>query len=231
MATIFQKLRTLTLGNIHDLLDKAIDLNSLGSIRQHIRDLETARDELSDQAAVTDASVGVIGSKISNLNIQIATTNGNIDLILSDEDDSNDHLATPLEARLMGFESELESLNEELTSTKATAQALNEAASKVSAKHLEMMGHLRRLESLDRTTKAKERASEALKQASVGDTVSVDNVTERLEQRGAVADSKLKRALGNLSDSVDVGVAAVEAKRRIAERRARLNSLKPEQAS
>ena len=51
MASIFSKVRALALGNIHDLLDKAIDLNSPAVVRQYVRDLGEAKEQLADEAA------------------------------------------------------------------------------------------------------------------------------------------------------------------------------------
>ncbi|MEK7566941.1 MAG: PspA/IM30 family protein, partial [Patescibacteria group bacterium] len=51
MAGIFKKFRDLGLASIHSLLDKAIDLNSVAVVKQHVRDLENALSELENGAA------------------------------------------------------------------------------------------------------------------------------------------------------------------------------------
>lgn len=225
MATVFQKLRTLTLSNIHGLLDKAIDLNSVEAIKQHVRDLEAASESIADEAAVAKGGVQSKHKQITELTTQIKTTNENIDLILSDADPSNDNLAEPLEARLIGFEESLKVKQVELEEAEKLAADLSDAATKIEAKHQEMLSSLRRLEAMDHSTKAKEKAASAIKQAGelAAGADSVDNVTQRLEERDTVASARLERALGSMSNSVDMGVIGAQAKDRIAARRAKLS--------
>lgn len=226
MASLWNKLRTLTLGNLHALLDKAIDLNSIAAVKQHIRDLEEAKDELGESVAVAKARVVTLGNQRNALKVQIDTTNENIDLVLTDADESNDHLAEPLEQRLMGYEEQMSTLAGELETAEKTHKALAEASVRLTGKHREMLSALRRLEALDRSTRAKEQAASALKQAgaagSSADAVSVDNVTQRLEERAAVADAKFDSAMGTFQDDVGESIEAIKARQRIAERRQRL---------
>lgn len=226
MASIVSKLRTIVLSNIHGLLDATIDMNSVEAIRQHVRDLEAAKEQLADEATVAKAAVTSKEKEVSDLRVKMQTTNDNIELILSDADATNDHLAEPLEARLIGFEQALATKEQELIEAQALANDLAEAARKVGEKHREMFSQLGRLESLERSTRAKEKAAEAVnragKLAESADGASVDNVTSRLEQGATVADARLERALGSMSDSVDIGVVGAQAKQRIAARRAKL---------
>lgn len=221
MATVGEKVRTIVLGNLHELLDKTIDLNSTGAIKQHIRDLETARDKITDEAAIAKGRLLTLQSEIRDLNVQISTTNENIELFIGDGDPSNDQLAETLEARLIGFEKKLADKKEALAAETTTSTALEEASSRLRAKHAEMVEILRKLESIERTTRAKETAAAALRQASKTGEVSVDNVTQRLRQREIVANARFERALGDMADKVDADVVAEQARKRIAARRAK----------
>lgn len=221
MSTVGEKVRTLVLGNLHELLDRTIDLNSTGTIKQHIRDLETARDKITDEAAIAKGRLLTLQSDIRDLDVQIATTNENIELFINDGDPSNDHLAETLEARLIGFERKLAEKKDALAAETTTSTALEEASSRLRAKHAEMVETLRKLESIERTTKAKEAAAAALRQASKTGEVSVDNVTQRLKERETVANARFERALGDMADKVDADVVAEQARMRIAARRAK----------
>jgi phage shock protein A len=224
MATLFQKIRTITLGNLHALADKVIDLNSIAAIKQHIRDLEEAKEEIADSAAVAKARVTELNRDIKVLELKKQETDENITLVLSDGDESNDHLAEPLEQRLMGYEEELTAKSEELAEATEVSTSLASATSKLSAKHQEMLSNLRRLEALDRSAKAKEKAASAITQAArAGSSApSVDNVERRLRERATVAGARFDRAMGEMTDSVDTGVMSAQAKQRIAARRAKL---------
>lgn len=221
MTTVGEKVRTLVLSNLHELLDKTIDLNSTGAIKQHIRDLETARDKITDEAAIAKGRLLTLQSEIRDLDVQVGTTNENIELFINDADPSNDRLAETLEARLIGFEKKLADKKDALAAETTTSAALEDASNRLRAKHAEMVDTLRKLESIERTTRAKETAAAALRQASKTGEVSVDNVTQRLKERETVANARFERALGDMADKVDADVVAEQARKRIAARRAK----------
>jgi len=230
MASLLNKIRTFTLSNLHTLLDKAIDLNSTGAIKQHIRDLEEAKESIADEAAIAKGRVTSADKEIHGLAARIQTTNENIDAILNDGDPSNDHLAVPLDVKLQGYEADLKGRQGEMDVMKQTAEALAQAASKLDAKHAEMMQNLRRLEQIERTTQAKEKAAAALnaagKLAAGAGEVSVDNIQRRLQEKSDVADARFDRAMGEMNKQDEGDVAAVLAKKRLAERRAKLDGEK-----
>jgi len=151
MTTALEKVRTLVLGNLHDLLDATIDLNSMGAIRQHIRDLEAAKEKIADQAAIAKGRVASLQREIADLEIKSKTTDENVDLLLNDTDPTNDHLAEALEARLISYEEALTQKREELVAQSEAANALADATARLTAKHQEMLANLRRLESVEQT--------------------------------------------------------------------------------
>ncbi len=226
MATLFKKFRTFALSNLHTLLDKAIDLNSIGAVKQHIRDLEEAKEEIADEAAIAKGRVSAADKETAALQAKIAATNENIDAILNDGDASNDHLAEKLDVRLQGYEATLQGNQEEYAALKQTAEALAQATERLATKHAEMMRNLKRLEQLERAAAAKTKAAEALNAAAKvtagAGQVSVDNIENRLREKSTVADAKFERAMGDLNSQDDTDVAAALAKKRIADRRAKL---------
>src|SRR3990172_2878776 len=223
MTTALEKVRTLVLGNLHDLLDATIDLNSMGAIRQHIRDLEAAKEKIADQAAIAKGRVASLQREIADLEIKSKTTDENVDLLLNDTDPTNDHLAEALEARLISYEEALTQKREELVAQSEAANALADATARLTAKHQEMLANLRRLESMEQTSRAKQTAAEAIMQASRAGSVdaSVDNVERRMKERSVVSDARFQRALGEMADAVDTGIVEEQAKQRIAARRAK----------
>jgi hypothetical protein len=66
-----------------------------------------------------------------------------------------------------------------------------------------MLNQVRTLESRDRTTKSKEASLSSLKAidnlSSVDASSSIDNLTARINAKGAVADEEFNRTLGSLS--------------------------------
>lgn len=233
MATIFQKLRTAILGNLHDLLDKTIDLNSIAAVKQHCRDLEEAKDKTQDAAAKARAELGILEGQVKAIELKIGQDNEHIDLLLGDDDPSNDNVAEKIQERVLENEENVTGLREELANAKEISDSLADAVGKINGKHAEMLRNIRKLERLDRAASGKEQAASALKQAgsavSAAGSASIDDVAARLKGRAAVADERFKDAMGGVS-GIEEAVSTAKAKNLIAERRAKLAAAKAGQS-
>jgi len=226
MASLFQKARVAALSAAHSLMDKVVDLNSIGAVKQYVRDLENALDDLQDASATAAGHVRTVQRDSDQLRYQIKELNQNIDFILGDNKPENDHLATPLEARLIGLEQRMSTKEEEISTGQKTAQALSEAVSTLSTRYQNMVQQVQRLEAMDMATKAKESAVNAIKQAgqiaSTGSDVSIDAVSDRIQRRADVADARFERALGEMSGQVEKDVVIAQAQARLEARKTRL---------
>lgn len=224
MAGIFAKTRILVLSNVHKLLDKAIKLDSVEAVKQYLRDVEVARDDLDDAVAGAKGGVKTVERKLLRLTTQANETNATIDVLLCDNDPSNDSLALPLEGRLKGIEAQIRTTEEELADARMTAGQLEEASVQLNTKFEFMVGQLDRLESMDRTAKAKEAAAKSMKGISqlAGGEVSVDDVSAEIERRKDVADARFDKALGNLNAGMDKDVLMADAAASLEARKQRL---------
>ena len=225
MGSIFGKARNVVFANIHTLLDRAIDANSIGSLKQYARDLEEAKEQVADEAAVAVSRNATMQHDIETLETQYKTTEENIDLILTDGDPSNDHLAEPLAARLIGYTQEITSKEEELSMGLTMAQDLTTASTQLGTRLNEMLSNIRRLSSMEAISSAKGKAADALDHAASSASVDgpkVDDVERRIRDRSAVNEARFRRGLGSMADSVDLGVVTAQAKELIANRRAKL---------
>jgi phage shock protein A len=226
MAGLFQKARVAALSTAHALLDKIVDLNSVGAVKQYIRDMENALEDLEDAAATAAGHLRTVQRDLTQLQSQARELNQNIDFIISDNNPANDHLAKPLEARLIVLEQRIRSKDEEIKSGEKTAQALNEAVSTLQTRYHSMVEQLQRLEAMDRAAKAKESAVEAIRNAgritAAGGTVSVDAIADRIQRRADVADAKFEQVMGEMSGQVEKDVVLAQAEARLEQRKARL---------
>lgn len=226
MAGLFQKARVAALSSAHALLDKVIDLNSIGAVKQYVRDVENALEDLEDAAATEAGHLRTAQRDAVQLQAQIKELNQNIDFILTDNNPANDHLAKPLEARLIGLEQRTSAKNEEIASTQKSSQALNEAVSTLQAKYQSMVEQLQRLVAMDAAAKAKEGAVEAMRNVgritSAGGTISVDDISDRIQRRSDVADAKFEQAMGEMSGQLEKDVVLAQAEARLEQRKARL---------
>ena len=225
MATLLQKVRTAVLATAHKLVDAVIDLNSIEAVKQHIRDLGQAKDDLNHEAAVARGNVRTLSRRKSALEGKIESKNEDLDFILTDGDDSNDHVGLKLEMAISEYETELVLLTEEILAAEETVTTLEEQAANVEAKYAHMVGQLRKLESLERTARAKEKATRAIKMAgAMSDPtgVDIDNVAEDIQARADVADAEFKKTIDNVDTKIEKDVALARAKKRLEERKARL---------
>ena len=203
-----------------------MDLNSIGAVKQYIRDLENALEDLEDSAAAAAGHVRTVQRDADQVQSQIKELNQNIDFILGDNKPENDYLATPLEARLIGLEQRASTQQEEIVTGQKTAQALAEATTTLRTRYQNMVQQVQRLEAMDQATKAKENAVEAIRQAgqiaSTGSDVSIDAVADRIQRRADVADARFERVMGDMNGQVEKDVVIAQAQARLEARKARL---------
>lgn len=228
MTSIFQKARILLLGNLHGLLDSAIDMNSVSALKQYVRDLETANNNLADETARAKADVENIKRRKNGLEAKIAEDTSKVDQLLSDNDPTNDKFAESIAMRITGNQKDLDALGAEMAESEENAGNLAEAQRKVAAKLSEMKGQLDQLERMARSTDAKNRAARAVEtaSASTAGVPSVDNIGDRLRKDAAVANDRFARSLGGISDAADDAVERSAAREFLEKRAAQLKSAK-----
>lgn len=202
MASIFQKVRTIGLSNIHTLLDKVIDKNSIGSLEQYARDMQAARDALDDQAASLKSDVKTLPTEIAGLEARREAADTNITILLNDSDPSNDHQAAVFEAQLMQLEDQIRIRRSKLEAAQVELATFTDMVAKIDLKRASVDGQIAVLRDLRDATTAKEKSAKLLSSVSLSEMPNVDNVAERLRRKAAVADNKLNREMGRVTDSV-----------------------------
>lgn len=229
-ATLFSKARLLTLSVAHSLLDKGIDLNSVEAVKQNIRDFETSIQELESARATHRGLLRGLTRDKLELQARKLRLNEEIDILVDDNDPSNDHHAATLEAELMGVEPLLADKVEEDKDMLATIETMGKTISSMTAVLTTRKSQLSRLESMKHSAGAKESAASAMRQAkdsmSTGVDASVDSVAARIQKRYDIADEQLKAASDGFTTAAqsDSGMATVAA--RLAKRQAALKAQK-----
>lgn len=219
MASAVQKVRTIFLSNLHTVLDKALDWNDVGTLEQYARDLQQARDSLDDQAASLRSDVKTLPVEIAGLDARRKAADTNITALLSDNDPSNDHKAAPLEAQLMTLENQIGVKKTKLENARTEVVKFEDAVSKIDLKRAEVDGQIAVLRDMKDAATAKEKSAKLLSGVRLSEMPNTDNIAERLRRKAAVADNRLEREIGRVTDSVadstlDATVAARLAARR-----------------
>lgn len=210
--SIFNKVRVIVLGHVNDLLDKAIDMNSLSAVRQYVRDLEEAQTKVEHEAAVAAANVTTLTKQHTALDTAIGQNLSRIKAYLAQ---NNEAAARALGGTVHDEQQELASLDAQITEAKANSQSLDTAAEQIKARHQQMLSQVRTLESKDRSSHALEQSTAALKGAQTltegVDGASVDNLAQKINARNDVAQEEFKRTMGGFAAPEDpLKTAAVD---------------------
>jgi len=199
--SVFQKVRAITLGNLHELLDKTIDINSPAVLKQYVRDLESAIEQLKMQAATQAGGVRTLNREIGDLKQSIDMKTKAVKTRLAQSGiTTEDSMVRAWAQQITNWQKELtQKETVELPEKQKVVQGLDSAVAKLEAKHTEMVSNVRRLSNLAETSKAKANAAEALEHAgklsSGADSVSIDNLQTRIQAQADVADEKFDRQM------------------------------------
>lgn len=206
--TILQKLRTVVLGNVHDLLDKAIDLNSPSALRQYVRDLEDALDKLKAEAVSQAGLVRTLTREQGDLTQKITTSKNLAAKYL----ESNPALARAKASDAITAQNELNNVSQQLVQQVEVSKKMDAAAAQLDSKHTDMLNKVRSLEHMDSVTKAQEQATSALKSAgkliSGGADISIDDLESKMRARNDIAAEGFDRAMGSVQTTEDPEHAA-----------------------
>jgi phage shock protein A len=196
-----QKLRLVVLGNINDLLDKTIDLNSPAALRQYVRDLEDATARMRDEATKQDGQLRILRREASDLQSVIETAKAITQKILAGNDANKTAIATAKASEIVGMQTRLAEKQDAIKTQEATSAKLDAAVASLDHKHSEILSRVRELERMDRDSKAKEAAATAVQAAnklvSGGADISVDDVQQRMRDRNDQASAKFDRAMND----------------------------------
>lgn len=223
MATIAKKLWTATLGKINAIVDKAYQTPE--AYAQCIRDLEKA---LAETRAAHDEAVGNrngITHEIDAIQAKISKHNANIDLLLTDDDDTNDDAALTLQVQVDKWGEDLGDLAANHAEAEETVKQLAFAITKGEEKRNEMARNLSNLRRTAKTTAAKNQASAAIESAmeAFGETGSIDNIAGKINAAAHTADAKFNRVVGELDTKSPEQLAAeARAKKALADRKTAL---------
>jgi phage shock protein A len=203
------KLRVVTLGNVHDLLDKAIDINSPSVIRQYTRDLEDALDKMRSEAANQAGTVRTLKREKVELEARIKTTEATIQRLI---EGGHSDLARPKAADLVRMRGRFGMYDGDIANAEKASHDIDVAVANLDAKHTAMVDRVRELERLDQDTKARNSAATTLAAAGRlvkgGSDISVDDVESRMRRSNDVAQERFNRAMGETAVQEDSETAA-----------------------
>ena len=82
MASLLEKAQTLISANLHEMVDRALEANSVGVMRQYIRDAEDNLEQLEDAAATVGGQVKTVERKYKEYKKKGDKLDRNVDALL-----------------------------------------------------------------------------------------------------------------------------------------------------
>jgi phage shock protein A len=221
--SLSNKARVLGLGFLHNLLDRAIDMNSIPTLQQYERDLESAVYQLMEAQALNNARSSQLQNNIAQLDSQEAILDNQIDRLLQL---NREDLAGQVQARLDTLNRQEEPLVQELQTLEGLKSQYNLALQKLKAKQDAMRTQIAHLQSLQQSADAQLHAADAIKQVNdiLGASGSTDNLAARIDAKSRYAQERLQQEMGPLQqeDEVSAVLEQDDIQRRLAERKQRL---------
>lgn len=153
MATLLEKVSTLISANLHALVDKALESNSMAVIDQYIRQVEDNLENLEDAAATVGGEIKTITRKLEGHKEKAHELDRAIDAFLMD---GNDTAAAASQSRLNSTESLIGTYQEQLERQEAEFQKLLDAKVKLEARLATMKQQREELQAILELAKSKE---------------------------------------------------------------------------
>lgn len=222
MASLLEKTQTLIQANLHAMVDRALESNSVAVMRQYIRDAEENLNELERAAATIGGEVKSMERKYNEYKKKADQLDRNIDMLLMQ---GKADLATAAQNELNSNRRLQEQYHEQWVRQQREYEALLNARLKLQAKLQTIRQEEREMEALLRLAKSKETTVKAIKSLNdlqgVGDGDIArlrDSIQRRLDQASAHSEmyaSSLDNQMDDILGKTEIELQLEERKRRL----------------
>ena len=222
MASLLEKTKTLISANMHSMVDKALENNSIAVLKQYIRDAEKNLRELEDAAATIGGEVKSLERKYKEFKKKAEQMDRNIDTFLMQ---GKSDLARAAQSEMNTLQTAQEQYHEQWVRQKREYDALLNARLKLQAKLRTIRQEQRELETLLKLAKSKEKTVKAIKSlddlTGVGDA-DIARIGESIRGRLDRANAQSEMYAGNLDNQMDEALGSAELDLQLEERKRRL---------
>jgi phage shock protein A len=222
MASLLEKTQTLVSANLHEMVDRALEANSVAVLKQYTRDAEKNLDDLEEAAATVGGEVKTLERKYKEYKKRADQLDRNVDtLIMQGKTD----IARAAQVELNTTRRLQEQYHEQWVRQEREYEALLNARLKLQAKLTTIKQEQKELEALMELAKSKEATVKAIKSlddlvgAGDGDIARIgESIRGRLDRASAYSemyadrlDSQMDEALGR----AEIDIQLDERKRRL----------------
>ena len=220
--SLFEKINTLISANLHSIVDRALESNSVQVMDEYIRQVERNLDALEDSAATVGGTVKTLKRKYEEFAASAEKLDRDIDtLIVKGKND----LAAAAQAELNTKQQLAQEYYEQWQDQEGQYQKMLEMRLKLESKLTTIKQEREHLRALIELAEAKKVTTKTIKSldalANSGDD-QINSLAERIRNNIDQEDARLDIATANLSDQIEDAVRGGEVERQLEERRRRL---------
>ena len=222
MTSLFQKIQTLINANMHGLVDRALEANSVKVMDEYIRQAERNLEALEDSAATVGGTVRTLKRKYEEFSAAAEKLDRDIDtLIIKGKND----LAGAAQAELNTKQELAQEYFEQWQAQEKQYQAMLDMRLKLESRLSTIKQERERLKALIELAESKKIMTKTIKSldglANTGDK-EIDSLTQQIRARIDREDARLDMATRNLQEEIDMAVGNSRIDTQREERRRRL---------
>lgn len=221
MPSLFEKINTLISANLHALVDRALQENSVAVMDEYIRQAEKNLDALEDSAATVGGTVRTLKRKYEEFAAAAEKLDRDIDtLILKGKDD-----LAAAQAELNTKQQLAQEYYEQWQQQEKQYNAMLDMRMKLEGRLTAIKQEREQLRALIELTEAKKQTIKTIKSldqlSTVGDE-QISSLADAIRNRLDAEDARLDMATRRVQDQIDEAVRSGEIDRQLEERRRRL---------
>lgn len=222
MASLIEKIQTLINANLHSIVDRALEQNSVAVMDEYIRQAEKNLEALEDSAATVGGTVKTLKRKYEEFASAAEKLDRDIDtLVMKGKND----LAAAAQAELNTKQQLAQEYYEQWQEQDRQYQAMLDMRLKLEGRLTAIRQEREHLRSLIELTEAKKVTTKTIKSldnlATMGDK-EISSLADQIRGRLDTEDARLEMATRNVSEQIDDVVRSGEIERQLEERRKRL---------
>jgi len=222
MPSLLEKINTLINANLHSIVDRALEANSVKVLDEYIRQVERNLEALEDSAATVGGTVKTLKRKYEEFAAAAEKLDRDIDtLIIKGKED----LAAAAQGELNTKQELAQEYYEQWQSQEEQYQRMLNMRLKLESRLTSIKQEREHLRSLIELAQAKAVTVKTMKSlddlASSGDD-EVTRMAEAIRTRIDTEDARLELASKNLGEQIEEAVSSGEVERQLEERKRRL---------
>ena len=222
MANLFEKINTLISANLHGIVDRALETNSVKVMDEYIRKVERNLEALEDSAATVGGTVRTLKRKYEEFATAAEKLDRDIDTLIMR---GKDELAATALAELNTKQELAQEYYEQWQSQESQYQKMLDMRLKLETRLTTIKQErekLRSLMELAETKKVMYKTAKSLDAIVEVDDAQISGLAEQIRARIDREDARLELATLNVSQDVDEAIGMSEVDRQLEERKNRL---------